>query len=65
MNWILATFPSFEEGWPRRSNKCDVTLKVGAAGEVKRLGIATVRVLQLLQDSSDIENRSRNGSWRY
>jgi hypothetical protein len=28
-------FPSFEEGWPRRSRKCNATLDFGTAGEVK------------------------------
>jgi len=32
MNWSLAIFPSFEEGWPRRSSKCDVTLNSARPG---------------------------------
>jgi len=32
-----ALFPSFEEGWQRRSSKYDATLEFGAAGEVKPL----------------------------
>src|SRR5262245_17281496 len=30
-----AIFPSFEEGTPRRSNNCNATLIIGAAGEVR------------------------------
>src|SRR5215831_515968 len=47
MNWKdheETLFPSFEEGWPRRSSQMQRYLKLGAAGEVK----------QLLQQRSDL-----------